>query len=87
MTDCLDEYNELITFAKKYCKLKSCTTLQELVLSTESLTELIPLTSKLMVHTLVLLMSTTDCEMCFSKLTPSPPPPLFWLQAGYLHVV
>ena len=71
MTECVDEYNEFTTFVKKHSKLKSCTTLQELareVLSSESFTELFPLVSKLIVHALVLPMSTTDCERCFSTM-------------------
>ena len=71
MTDCIDEYKEFTTFVKKHHKLKSCKTLQELareVLSTESLTHLFPLVSKLMVHALVLPVSTSDRERCFSTM-------------------
>ena len=41
------------------------------VLGTESVTDLFPLVSKLMVHALVLPMSTTDCESCFSTRNES----------------
>lgn len=71
LSDCVDEYNEFSTFVKKHSKLKSCKTLQELareVLGTESLTDLFPSCSKLMVHALVLPMSTSDCERCFSTM-------------------
>ena len=71
MTECVDKYSEFTTLVKKHSKLKSCTTLQELareVLSSESLTELFPLVSKLRIHALVLPMSTMDCERCFSTM-------------------
>ena len=66
ISQCQDEYKEFITFVDKHAKLKSCKTLQELareLLSTESLTELFP-----SVHALVLPMSTSDCERCFSTM-------------------
>ena len=52
-------------------KLKLCKTLQELalqVLSSEMISEIFPLVCKVLIHALVLPMSTSDCERCFSTM-------------------
>ena len=68
---CVKEYNDFVTFVTAHAKLKSCKTLQELgfeVLSKDSINELFPHVSKLLIHSLVLPVSTTDCERCFSNM-------------------
>lgn len=68
---CTKEYSELISFAEKHAVLKGCNSLQELaekVLSNDSTREVSPLMAQLMVHALVLPVSTTDCERCFSTM-------------------
>ena len=65
---CVAEYK---SFVKDHAMLKACKTLQELALeylSKDSLSQLFPIMSKLLVHALVLPMSTTDCERCFSAM-------------------
>ena len=67
--NCTKEYSEFTLFAEKHAVLKGCNSLQELeekVLSNDSTRELFPLVAQLMVHTLVLPVSTTDCDRCFS---------------------
>ena len=68
---CVKEYNDFVTFVTAHAKLKSCKTLQELgfeVLSKDFINELFPHVSKLLIHSLVLPVSTTDCERCFSNM-------------------
>ena len=51
--------------------LKSCQSLQQLALeflSKDACTQIFPTISKLLVHALVLPMSTTDCERCFCAM-------------------
>ena len=65
------EYKSFVSFVKDHAILETCKTLQELALeylSKESLSQLFPVMSKLIVHALVLPMSTTDCERCFSAM-------------------
>ena len=68
---CVAEYKSFVSFIKDHAMLKACKTLQELALeylSKDSLSQLFPIMSKLLVHALVLPMSTTDCERCFSAM-------------------
>ena len=68
---CTEEYTGFSTFIKSHAKLKLRQSLQELaqgILSQESLCDLFPSVSKLLVHALVLPVSTTDCECCFSTM-------------------
>jgi hypothetical protein len=68
---CTKEYSEFISFAEKHAVLKGCNSMQELaekVLLNHSTRELFPLVAQLMVHALVLPVSTTDCERCFSVI-------------------
>ena len=68
---CTKEYSEFISFTEKHAILKGCNSLQELaenVLSNDSTKELFPLVAQLMLHALVLPVSTTDCERCFSTM-------------------
>lgn len=68
---CITEYKEFTSFIQDHAKLKHCRTLQELAeetLSKESIAMLFPLVSKLLNHALVLPVSTTDCERCFSTM-------------------
>ena len=68
---CEREYSEFTSFVKQHTLLKKCSTLQELsesVLSRESIVELFPNMNKLVVHALVLPVSTVDCERCFSLM-------------------
>ena len=68
---CTKEYREFISFAGKHAVLKECKSMQELaekVLSNDSTRELFPLMAQLMVHALVLSISTTNCERCFSAM-------------------
>ena len=51
--------------------LKSCQSLQQLALeflSKDACTQIFPTISKLLIHALVLPMSTTDCERCFCAM-------------------
>ena len=68
---CMAEYKSFVSFVKDHAIRKTCKTLQELALeylSKESLSQLFPVMSKLIVHALVLPMSTTYCERCFSAM-------------------
>ena len=68
---CTKEYRKFSSFAEKHAVLKECKSMQELaekVLPNDSTRELFPLVAQLMVHALVLPVSTTDCERCFSAM-------------------
>ncbi len=68
---CINEYREFTSFVKEHTKLKQCKTLQELAeetLSKPSIASLFPLVSKLLCHAVILPVSTTDCERCFSTM-------------------
>ena len=68
---CVDEYISFVTFGKDHTILKTCQSMQQLALkflSKDTRTQLFPTISKLFVHTLVLPMTTTDCERCFSAM-------------------
>lgn len=65
---CVDEY---VSFVKDHAMLKTCQSLQQLALeflSKDACTQLFPTILKLLVHALVLPMTTTDCERCFSAM-------------------
>ena len=68
---CIDEYTELSTFITGHAILKQCKSPQEFArefLCRDTLCEFFPSISKLLVHALVLPVSTTDCERCFSTM-------------------
>ena len=65
----MDEYISFVSFVKDHTILKTCQSMQQLALeflSKDTCTQLFPTISKLFVHALVLPMTTTDCERCFS---------------------
>ena len=67
----VDEYLSFISFVKDHAKLKTCQTMQELAqrfLGNDACTQLFPSISKLLIHAMVLPVSTTDCERCFSAM-------------------
>ena len=68
---CVDEYISFVSFVKDHTILRTCQSMQQLALkflSKDACTQLFPTISKLFVHALVLSMTTTDCERCFSAM-------------------
>ena len=68
---CTEEYTEFSTFIKSHATLKLYQSLQELAqefFHRDSLCELFPCVSKLLVHACPYSVSTTDCERCFSTM-------------------
>ena len=65
------EYRDFVSFVQGHAKLRTCVSLQDLsqeILSKEAISQLFPTISELLVHALVLPVSTTDCERCFSVM-------------------
>ena len=68
---CIREYAEFSTLIKSHTTFSLCKSLQDLArefLSRDSLCELFPCVSKLIVRALVLPVCTADCERCFSTM-------------------
>ena len=68
---CRKEYRDFVSFVQGHAKLRTCVSFQDLaqeILSKEAITHLFPTISELLVHALVLPVSTTDCERCFSVM-------------------
>ena len=65
----MDEYNvSFVSFVKDHALLEDMPVYAVEFLTKDTCTQLFPTVSKLLVHALVLPMTTTDCERCFSAM-------------------